>query len=159
VGLDKFINLWYNSTMTHGGQRAGAGRPKGSRNKVEVEVEDRLDIQPTIHVFPVLEITKTLPWACPRRGVKRDPTQPTVREKRARVDNFKHEPCADCAIVYPSYIMEFDHVTSDKIDSISSLIGWGTWEQIEQELGKCELVCANCHRTRTHKRHVENGRK
>jgi hypothetical protein len=56
-------------------------------------------------------------------------------------------PCKDCGKSYPHYVMEFDH-TGEKIDCVTSLINKG-WSRIIEELKKCEIVCANCHNTRT----------
>jgi hypothetical protein len=47
--------------------------------------------------------------------------------------------------------MDFDHVSGDKVDDVCRLMfDTGKWERILTEIAKCELVCANCHRIRTH---------
>lgn len=63
-------------------------------------------------------------------------------------------PCTDCKIQYPSYVTDFDHIEAKgaKINTISKLINHGSFKRIEEELAKCELVCANCHRIRTFQR-------
>ena len=62
-------------------------------------------------------------------------------------------PCVDCRQVYAHYIMDFDHVDNNKRASVSRLITTAAGEAtIRLEMKKCELVCANCHRTRTWKR-------
>lgn len=48
--------------------------------------------------------------------------------------------------------MDFDHVRGDKISNISDMMGCFGWDAIEQEIAKCDIVCANCHRERTWKR-------
>lgn len=59
-------------------------------------------------------------------------------------------PCTDCGQTYPHYVMDFDHVTGTKTQDVSRLMGRGRPIRIlEQEIAKCELVCANCHRKRT----------
>jgi len=60
-------------------------------------------------------------------------------------------PCADCELNYPYYVMDFDHL-EDKINSISFLSGSGRIGALKKEIKKCEIVCANCHRQRTHDR-------
>ena len=69
------------------------------------------------------------------------------------LDGLKNKPCTDCHISYPHYVMDFDHVGNDKEFSVSHARrgNWGR-EKILKEISKCELVCANCHRERTHKR-------
>lgn len=61
-------------------------------------------------------------------------------------------PCTDCGSFFPHYIMEWDHLPGhDKHRNVSSMCNMGR-DKIEQEMAKCELVCANCHRVRTHER-------
>jgi hypothetical protein len=47
--------------------------------------------------------------------------------------------------------MDFDHLHS-KFKSISRLVSNGMSSALEAEIAKCEVVCANCHRIRTHNR-------
>lgn len=79
------------------------------------------------------------------------------RKARLRIDGIRKEvatlkesnPCTDCGVYYPAIVMEFDHTNSDKIDSVARLINSGNRTKIYEEIAKCELVCANCHRLRT----------
>ena len=61
--------------------------------------------------------------------------------------------CVDCDESDP-IVLEFDHLPQfDKTENISVMIRNGvSWENIQKEIAKCELVCANCHRRRTHTR-------
>src|SRR5262245_51251640 len=71
-----------------------------------------------------------------------------VRDRnRAKVQELKDKPCADCGIVLPHYCMDFDHRDpSQKTAKISQLIATKRlWENIQAEIDKCDLVCANCH--------------
>jgi hypothetical protein len=63
------------------------------------------------------------------------------------------QPCTDCGVRYPWWIMQYDHIGGDKEGDISNAVnqGWGK-TRILEEIAKCELVCANCHATRTHMR-------
>mgnify|MGYP002370350056 CR=1 FL=1 len=63
-------------------------------------------------------------------------------------------PCADCGEKYPSYVMDFDHLDgSTKDGDVATLAGNGhTLARIKREIEKCEIVCSNCHRERTHQR-------
>lgn len=65
------------------------------------------------------------------------------------VDTLKNKPCADCNKKYPAYVMDFDH-QGNKVKTIAQarLHGWSKVKILE-EISKCELVCANCHRERT----------
>lgn len=63
----------------------------------------------------------------------------------------KNKPCVDCGIQYPYYVMDFDHRDpSKKAFLVSKLARSGRRRKLEKELLKCDLVCSNCHRERTH---------
>ena len=77
----------------------------------------------------------------------------TVLQKRSNLlDSFKiGKPCADCGLIYPPYVMDFDHIDpTGKTELVSQLVRMNSSKMIE-EMKKCELVCANCHRIRTHR--------
>lgn len=75
-------------------------------------------------------------------------------EFRAKLTAIKEStPCTDCGIQYKHYVMEYDHISDDKLMNVTHLLtGSWSWKTIEKEIAKCELVCANCHRIRTFKR-------
>jgi L-lysine 2,3-aminomutase len=76
--------------------------------------------------------------------------------KKTRMRQFlrewKSRPCADCGVSYPYYVMDLDHVDGDKVMNVSALVLRGSMRLLMAELEKCEVVCANCHRTRTFSR-------
>ncbi len=45
--------------------------------------------------------------------------------------------------------MDFDHVRGKKLFNIANG-RYRTWKSVIIEIAKCDLVCANCHRIRTH---------
>jgi len=62
--------------------------------------------------------------------------------------------CVDCNRPYPYYVLDFDHL-EDKQFGISQIAKRGWSEQrILDEVKKCDLVCANCHRERTQQRRM-----
>lgn len=68
------------------------------------------------------------------------------------IQTAKDKPCIDCNIKYPYYVMDFDHL-GDKVFTIGSAEAIGcSIEKLLEEIAKCEVVCSNCHRTRTHNR-------
>lgn len=79
--------------------------------------------------------------------------QTAVAECREYVRFLKETtPCTDCGVNYPYYVMDFDHL-SDKEYELSSMIQSGySLEKVKTEIAKCEIVCSNCHRQRTHMR-------
>lgn len=70
---------------------------------------------------------------------------------RPLVDAVKAKPCADCGIQYPPYVMDFDHL-SDKEGLVSRMVWHASTEKLLAEIAKCDVVCSNCHRVRTHER-------
>jgi hypothetical protein len=77
-----------------------------------------------------------------------------ARRKRvyAMVEEAKKVPCADCGNIYPPWVMDFDHVQGNKVLNVSRLKNYCSIKAIQEEISKCEVVCSNCHRQRTHDR-------
>jgi hypothetical protein len=59
-------------------------------------------------------------------------------------------PCVDCGET-DVLVLEFDHL-GDKSFDIAYGIRFAKWEPLLNEIAKCEVVCANCHRRRTARR-------
>jgi hypothetical protein len=80
-----------------------------------------------------------------------------ARKRRivAMVREAKARPCADCGIQYASWQMDFDHVRGTKLMALARR-GTASFsiQKVHAEIAKCEVVCANCHRDRTHWRQV-----
>lgn len=70
------------------------------------------------------------------------------------VNSLKRDAvCTDCKIDYPFYILQFDHIGDDKKDHVSTMANSGVpLSTLRAEIAKCEIVCANCHITRTYTR-------
>jgi hypothetical protein len=69
--------------------------------------------------------------------------------RKAWISSLKDKPCVDCGKVYPPCVMDFDHVRGPKLFSIGTDCLYPVAKLIA-EMAKCELVCSNCHRIRTH---------
>lgn len=69
-----------------------------------------------------------------------------IREYKER------HPCVDCKVQYPYYVMDFDHVRGRKQKNVMELVPTLSKKKIDEEIAKCEVVCSNCHRIRTHLR-------
>ena len=75
------------------------------------------------------------------------------RRLRAYVDALKRAPCTDCGLSYPPYVMDFDHLEGvAKKGLVAHSVNQGQVRKTKEEIAKCELVCSNCHRIRTHDR-------
>lgn len=94
---------------------------------------------------------------CRVRGPKERASQKVRADKRRKeikglLDKLKSIPCMDCGIQYKPYVMDFDHRDrSTKLGTLSHMHTWSN-NKIYAEIEKCDVVCANCHRERTHNR-------
>lgn len=81
------------------------------------------------------------------------------RERREFIRNYKAERgCADCGYNKDARALEFDHLPGMvKLFDVSAMRFRGSWQQLHEEIAKCEVVCANCHRIRTDERN-DSGR-
>jgi hypothetical protein len=78
---------------------------------------------------------------------------------KERVRVLKDRPCADCGKKYPYYVMDFDHLPGlpknfKVADFLASRSATGNYKELDAEIAKCEVVCANCHHERTHQRRM-----
>jgi hypothetical protein len=74
----------------------------------------------------------------------------------------KAKPCADCGRSFPYYVMEFDHRDGEtKCFNIADVMGPRRVgkKRLLAEIAKCDVVCANCHRERTHQRKQNRPKK
>jgi len=93
---------------------------------------------------------KNTPSYVARREYSREKIGLFVRQYK--IDN---PICADCKLPHPYWRLDFDHLR-DKTALISRAVAdcWSLFRVID-EMAKCELVCANCHRDRTQARRGE----
>lgn len=63
--------------------------------------------------------------------------------------------CVDCGLIGPPFMYDFDHrEPNDKAFSISASTVLGI-DALREEAKKCDLVCGNCHRWRTHRQRCD----
>lgn len=69
----------------------------------------------------------------------------------------KDFPCRDCGRSFPHYVMDLDHRPGEE-----KLFQLGTPKYsirlVLAEIKKCDPVCANCHRERTHRQEIAAGK-
>lgn len=63
------------------------------------------------------------------------------------LEYLKNHHCVDCGESDP-IVLEFDHI-KDKYKEISKLIRGNSFQKLKDEIVKCEVRCANCHRRKT----------
>lgn len=77
-----------------------------------------------------------------------------IENLRSFLRDQKDKPCQDCNVSYPYYVMDFDHRPGEKKEfNLAQVAGLQvSIERVIEEISKCDLVCSNCHRIRTHNR-------
>lgn len=71
-------------------------------------------------------------------------------KNRIFVDKYLSDhPCSDCG-ENDIIVLEFDHVRGVKSFNISTGIKRKSISALIEEIGKCDVRCANCHRKKTH---------
>lgn len=75
-----------------------------------------------------------------------------LRNKQFLLDYLLKHPCIDCEECDP-IVLEFDHKDSkNKIDCVVQLAEDGiSIKKLKEEIEKCDVRCANCHRRKTAK--------
>lgn len=64
--------------------------------------------------------------------------------------SLKNSPCVDCGNSFDPVVMDWDHLPKySKNESVSVVARAMNKQKVLEEIQKCELVCANCHRLRT----------
>ncbi len=81
-------------------------------------------------------------------------TQRVRRQTAYKIREYKESRgCMDCGEKYPHWMLDFDHLPGyDKVGSPIQVASTYNIEAGWDEVAKCEVVCANCHRIRTHVR-------
>ena len=88
---------------------------------------------------------------------RREKIRVYVAAKRKKIGDYirdqKRSPCVDCGGTFPPYVMDFDHVRGTKVEVLSLMANrMRSIDEIDAEIAKCDLVCANCHRIRSAQR-------
>jgi hypothetical protein len=81
----------------------------------------------------------------------------TYQRHRELIRQAKSRPCADCGVQYPYYVMDFDHRDGATKAFMLSEVPRATSKSLLTEIEKCDVVCSNCHRERTHRRMLAGG--
>lgn len=88
-----------------------------------------------------------------RANVARRTVATRLEYKRRIGVHLRAHPCVDCGET-DVRVLDFDHDSgSDKRADIAALVAaCGRWSDIEAEIAKCSVRCANCHRRVTSER-------
>jgi hypothetical protein len=101
----------------------------------------------TTHIAPVTSSQK-------RYREKREWYIERNRERKRLFREYymenKDKPCTDCGVQYDPICMEYDHRDpSTKLFNVSQPQNVSSMKKLVEEIDKCDVVCANCHKIRT----------
>ncbi|GAB5492936.1 MAG: hypothetical protein Phog2KO_31510 [Phototrophicaceae bacterium] len=72
-----------------------------------------------------------------------------MKMRQYAFDYLLAHPCVDCGETDP-IVLEFDHVRGVKLSEVSVLLGSTvSMKRLTDEIAKCDIRCANCHRRKT----------
>ena len=74
-------------------------------------------------------------------------SQRWIKKKIDAVESFGGK-CHDCKAAYPYQVFEFHHLDPKEKDHDWGKLRLKSPEKIRDELSKCVMLCANCHRVR-----------
>lgn len=73
------------------------------------------------------------------------------KTKQIMCEYLSANPCIDC-LESDIIVLEFDHLENKKANIADMIRAGFSPQKLFEEISKCEVVCANCHRRRTAKR-------
>jgi hypothetical protein len=97
-----------------------------------------------------------MPYADPeqKREYKRGWRLRRTAEKRKWLNEYKrNKPCSRCGKIYDPLCLDLHHLDPmNKVSTISFMIqGTHSLKVLKEEVAKCEVICANCHRLHHYK--------
>jgi hypothetical protein len=85
-----------------------------------------------------------------QKEIRKNNTNKRRAERKQKIIEYlQSHPCADCGEMDP-VVLEFDHLDNKSFDISDGHMK--PWKVFQDEINKCEVVCANCHKRRTAKR-------
>lgn len=80
-----------------------------------------------------------------------------LNNKNFVAEYLKNHFCVDCNNSDP-IVLEFDHVRGIKFKNVCDLVRGGyPLKTLKNEIEKCDVRCANCHRIVTYNRRLKKG--
>lgn len=85
-----------------------------------------------------------------QKEIRKNNTNKRRQERKELIFQYLlSHPCVDCKESDP-VVLEFDHLGDKSFDISDGLMK--PLKKFNEEISKCEVVCANCHKKRTAKR-------
>ena len=80
------------------------------------------------------------------------------KKRKIKAIEYLGNECVDCKTPHPKYpssVYEFHHLDPSIKDYTWVKLRLKSWDKIKDELNKCVLLCANCHRIRHHNENLD----
>jgi transposase len=74
---------------------------------------------------------------------------------KERAVEYMGSKCSRCHYDKCIWALEFHHLNPDEKDFSVSRYQYLSWDKIQEELGKCIMVCSNCHRELHHQEYID----
>lgn len=83
--------------------------------------------------------------------LRRNRVRARAASRQRLFEYLSEHPCVDCGLA-DTEVLEFDHLRDKRVD-VSVMVQRGSsWRAVLDEIAKCEVRCANCHRRKTGER-------
>lgn len=104
-------------------------------------------------LMPIKDVDKNreyqLEWYHQNKGRLKDRIKDRRYKNKRLIDDYKEElgcVCYTCNKLEHPSALDFHHLNEEEKEyTVSKMAGY-KWEKIEQEIKKCILLCACCHR-------------
>lgn len=94
-----------------------------------------------------------------QKTIERSNVQKAIRRRETWAMK-ENSGCVDCGEMYPHYVLEFDHKPGfEKLGGAAHIYALKGKILGLEEIAKCDVVCANCHKIRTHNRNQTGTKK
>ena len=71
-----------------------------------------------------------------------------LRANKKKAVDYLGNKCFDCGKQYHQSVYDFHHRNPEEKDEAPEKLLHRSWDKIVNEIDKCDLLCANCHRIR-----------
>lgn len=89
-------------------------------------------------------------WEAANKEKLRAAQRAVKRDRKRKAVEYLGGKCLDCNQQHHAAVYEFHHRDPATKDSDPSKMLGLSWQNLQDELDKCDLLCANCHRIRHH---------
>lgn len=81
------------------------------------------------------------------------------RQRKLEAIEYKGGRCENCGGQFHPAVYDFHHIDTSTKDRDPSKMLQLSWKRVTNELDKCKMLCANCHRLEHHNKEVPDGAK